>query len=299
MFTPRMTARRKARNWALACGSLPGSRRFSPSSVLIDQLLCLPEPLIPANGFSWIRNMSAVARREPAHRAHDDHVVVRPDGRRLEHRGHLELAGRDLVVARPGRDPEPPQLAVEIHHEREDSLPDRAEVLILELLALRRRGSEQGPPGQDEVRALLREPAIDEEVLLLGPDRRVDPVRGRVPEPAKHPERLPAEGLLRSKQRDLVVERLAGERDVGRRDGQGDAVRLDLEEDRAGDVPGGVAAGLEGRPDAARWERARVGLALDQESPGELGDRVPVRATASGTSRASPRSSRSSARTSG
>ena len=42
----------------MACGSVPGSRRFSPSSVAIDQLLCLPEPLMPANGFSWIRNAS-------------------------------------------------------------------------------------------------------------------------------------------------------------------------------------------------------------------------------------------------
>ena len=42
-LTARMTATRKARNWALACGSLPGSSRFSPSSVAIDQLLCLPD----------------------------------------------------------------------------------------------------------------------------------------------------------------------------------------------------------------------------------------------------------------
>ena len=33
----------------------PGSSRFSPASVLIDQLLCLPEPLTPANGFSCSR----------------------------------------------------------------------------------------------------------------------------------------------------------------------------------------------------------------------------------------------------
>ena len=56
-LTARMTARRKARNCAFAWGSLPGSSRFSPSSVLIDQLLCLPEPLMPANGFSWMRNI--------------------------------------------------------------------------------------------------------------------------------------------------------------------------------------------------------------------------------------------------
>jgi len=53
-----MMAIRNARNWALACGSLPGSSRFSPSSVAIDQLLCLPDPLMPANGFSWMSSIS-------------------------------------------------------------------------------------------------------------------------------------------------------------------------------------------------------------------------------------------------
>ena len=53
--TARMTATQKVRNWALSCGVSPGLSRFSPVSVPIDQLLCLPEPLIPANGFSWNR----------------------------------------------------------------------------------------------------------------------------------------------------------------------------------------------------------------------------------------------------
>ena len=56
VLTARMTPMRNARNCALACGSVPGSSRFSFSSVDIDQLLCLPEPLMPANGFSWMRN---------------------------------------------------------------------------------------------------------------------------------------------------------------------------------------------------------------------------------------------------
>src|SRR5260370_3494699 len=47
-----MTATQKTRNWALSWGVSPGLSRFSPVSVDIDQLLCLPEPLIPANGFS-------------------------------------------------------------------------------------------------------------------------------------------------------------------------------------------------------------------------------------------------------
>src|ERR1700680_3208966 len=53
LATARITAQQKTRNWALSCGVSPGLSRFSPRSVDIDQLLCLPEPLMPANGFSW------------------------------------------------------------------------------------------------------------------------------------------------------------------------------------------------------------------------------------------------------
>ena len=45
-------AARTKRNCALSSGVLPGSSRFSPSSVERDQLLCLPEPFTPAKGFS-------------------------------------------------------------------------------------------------------------------------------------------------------------------------------------------------------------------------------------------------------
>ena len=88
-------------------------------------------------------------------------------------------------------------------------------------------------PVRSEVGPLLGEPAVDEEVLLLRADVREDPAGGRVAEPAQDAERLRAERLLRAEERDLVVERLAGERDVRRRDRHRDAVRLDLEEDRA------------------------------------------------------------------
>ncbi len=132
----------------------------------------------------------AVLLGDPPHRAHHDHVVVRPDRGRLVDRRHLELARGDLVVAGLGRDAEPPELAVEVHHEGQDPLADRAEVLVLELLALGRRGSEQGPAGQEEVGALFGQPAVDEEVLLLRADIREDLADGRVAEPPQNPEGL-------------------------------------------------------------------------------------------------------------
>ena len=46
--------RHASTNWntLLFSGSLPGLNKLIPSSVVSDQLLCLPEPLIPSNGFS-------------------------------------------------------------------------------------------------------------------------------------------------------------------------------------------------------------------------------------------------------
>ena len=58
LLTAAMTAAQKNRNEMFSCGVSPGSSRFRPVSVPIDQLLCLPEPLTPANGFSCSRQTS-------------------------------------------------------------------------------------------------------------------------------------------------------------------------------------------------------------------------------------------------
>ena len=55
LFTAWITAAQKNRKWMLSAGVSPGSSRLLPVSVPIDQLLCLPEPLTPANGFSCRR----------------------------------------------------------------------------------------------------------------------------------------------------------------------------------------------------------------------------------------------------
>ena len=64
--TARTTAQRNTRNCMLVCVSSRGSSRLTPVSVDSDQLLCLPEPLTPAKGFSCMRHMkpwlSAVSR---------------------------------------------------------------------------------------------------------------------------------------------------------------------------------------------------------------------------------------------
>ena len=119
-----------------------------------------------------------------------------------------------------------------------------------------------------------------------------------VAEPAQHAQRLLAQRLLRAQQRDLVVERLAGERDVGRRDRERDAVRLDLEEDRATSRPRRCSRGPRTspgcRPTGTTTRRARPGAGSCPRTRRSSGRRR----SGSGTSRASRPWSRSSARTS-
>ena len=55
LLTAWMTAAQKNRKLMLSAGVSPGSSRLLPESVPIDQLLCLPEPLTPAKGFSCSR----------------------------------------------------------------------------------------------------------------------------------------------------------------------------------------------------------------------------------------------------
>ena len=66
LATARIVATQNTRNCAFSCGLSPGLSRFSPVSVDIDQLLCLPLPLMPANGFSCKQAHEIVLLGPPA-----------------------------------------------------------------------------------------------------------------------------------------------------------------------------------------------------------------------------------------
>ena len=64
----------------------------------------------------------AVALGDGRQDVHREHVLVRRDRDALVHGRELELRRRDLVVPRLDRDPEQPQLALEVHHEVQHAL---------------------------------------------------------------------------------------------------------------------------------------------------------------------------------
>ena len=122
------------------------------------------------------QRLQAVARGHPLQRLHDDHLVIAGDVARLEERGDLVLAGRDLVVAGLDRHAQPIELPLGLGHEGQDPRRDGAEVVVLELLALGRLGAEQGALADQQVGPREVELPVDQEVLLLRADRGVDPV---------------------------------------------------------------------------------------------------------------------------
>ena len=88
----------------------------------------------------------------------------------LEQRRELELVGSDLVVARLHGHAELEQFALDVGHEGEHARVDRAEVVVVELLALWRLRAEERAACDHQVGAFEEVLLVDQEVLLLGPD---------------------------------------------------------------------------------------------------------------------------------
>ncbi len=80
----------------------------------------------------------AVLRRRPLQDLHRHHLVIGGDVGALEDRRDLVLARRDLVVTRLDRHADLVELGFRLGHAGEHALRNRSEVLIFELLTLRR-----------------------------------------------------------------------------------------------------------------------------------------------------------------
>ena len=218
-------------------------------------------------GFFVEEDAEAVLAGHALHQGHQEHVVVDGEVGVLEDGGHFKLVRGDLVVAGFAGDAEFEGLDFEVLHEGGDALRDGAEVVVVHLLVLGGIVAHEGAAGQQEVGTGAEEALVDEEVLLLPAevgghfaDLRVEVVadgrRGLV------------DGFEGAQERGLVVEGFAGVGDEDRGDDEG----VVDDEDRGSRVPGGIAAGFEGRADAAAGEAAGVRLLLDKHLAGEIFD---------------------------
>ena len=221
----------------------------------------------PTEGLFVQQAHHAVAVGDLLHQLHGQLVVVGGDVGGGEDRRQLVLGRGHLVVLGLGQDAQPPQLVVQLLHERLHPGLDDAVVVVLQLLALGRLRAQQRAAGQQQVLAGVHHALIHQEVLLLGAHR--DHRRGAlIAEQLQHPQRLAADGLHAAQQRRLHVQGLAAVAAKGR----GDVEHGVLDEGIARRVPGGVAPGLEGGAQAAGGEGGGVGLAAHQLLAGELHD---------------------------
>ena len=192
-------------------------------------------------------------RGDLLHDLHGELVVVGRDVRRGEDRGELVLRGRDLVVLGLGQDAELPELAVQLLHVLDHPGLDRAEVVVLQFLALGRLCAKERAARVDEVAALVVDVLVDEEVLLLRADGGHDALGRRVAEQAQDAHGLAGELLHGAQERGLLVQRLAAIGAEGRRDAQ----HAVLDEGVGGGVPGGCSRGPQRSRAGRRWGRRR------------------------------------------
>ena len=144
--------------------------QVAPVSVAIDQLLCLPEPLTPANGFSCRRQTSPWRRATFCSTSIVSCLWSQPTFEFSKIGASSYCAGATSLWRVLIGTPSLASSLLDLHHEREHALGDRAEVVVVELLALRRLRAEQRAAGRDQVGPLEVEALVDQEVLLLGAD---------------------------------------------------------------------------------------------------------------------------------
>jgi len=127
-------------------------------------------------------------------------------------------------------------------------------------------GAKEGAAAETQVLPLGVERFVDEEVFLFRADAGGYAAGLGVAKETENPKTLTVDRVHRTEKGSLLVQGLAG---VGAEDG-GDAEGVLLDEGEGGGVPGGVAPGLEGGPEAAGGEGGGVRLAPDQLLAGEL-----------------------------
>ena len=203
---------------------------------------------------------------------HDQLLVIGRDVGGLMHRSDLELARGHLVVAGLRGNTQAVELILDVLHEHLNPLGDGAEVVVVELLPLGRRRAKQAATGELQVRAERHQGVVHQEVLLLRAAAGVDRGDLGLTEQLQHPAGLAVHGCVRAQQRGLLVEGFPGPGDEDRGDAEGHPIGGAHQPSRAGGVPGGVAAGLEGGAQATVREGGAVGLTLHQQLAGEGGD---------------------------
>ena len=202
------------------------------------------------------------------HDLHGELVCVNREVGGAVDRGELVLGRSHLIMAGFSRNPELPQLFVELLHKGRHAGAQGAEIVIVHFLSLGRGRAEQGPSAEAQIRSLEEKLFIDEKIFLLRAYGGKNAGDILIAEQAQDAQGLPVNRLHGAQKRRFLVERLAA---VGA-EGGGDAERAVLDKGRGSGIPGGVASGLKGGAQAAGGKAGGVRLALYKLFAGKVHD---------------------------
>ena len=160
-------------------------------------------------------------------------------------RSQLELVRGNLIVSGLERNAEPQAGDLKLAHELSHACRDGGEVMVLQLLVLRGIVPHQGPACNHQVSPCGVERLVNQEILLL-PSQIGVHLGDLGVKKLDYWNSCIGDGLECFFQGSLVVQSLSG---VGQKDSW-NAKGVILNEDRGCRIPGGVAPGLEGGPDA-------------------------------------------------
>ena len=207
-----------------------------------------------------------VAGGDLLHRLHRELVVVGRNVSGRKDRRQFMLRGRNLVVLGLGQHADLPKLLIQLLHERGDAGLDATEIMVVQLLPLRRLCAEERAPGVDQIPALVINALVDEEIFLLRADRGAHGSDVRMPKQPQNAQRLPVQRLHAAQQRGLFIQGLAAIGAKRRRD----AEHAVFDESVGGRIPRGVAARLKRGAQAAGRKAGCVRLAADELLAGKL-----------------------------
>ena len=249
-------------------GRLPRLQQVQARVGAQGPVVVLARAVHPSEGLFMQQTGKPMLCRHPLHDFHGELVVVGGQVGGGEHGSQLMLARRGLVVFRLGGHAQLPQLLIHLLHERLYPGLQVAKVMVIQFLALGRTRAEQSAAGIDQILALVIQIPVDEEIFLLRPNCRRDLFHVDVSQQPQHALGLPVDRLAGAQQRRFLIQRVAA---VAAKRG-GNAQGAVLDKGVAGGVPGGVAPGLEGRPQSARGEGRSVRLATHQLLAAKLHD---------------------------
>ena len=202
------------------------------------------------------------------HGRHGQLVMIGSDIRGIKNRCQLMLCRCHFVMLRLGIDAITPQGFIQFFHISRYSGLDRAEIVVVQFLTLRRSGTKQGTAAVNQVFALFEHFLIHEEIFLFGADGCFYTSRCRITENTQNTECLYADNLHGTQKRCFLIENFTC---IGAESGR-NTQRTILNEGIGSGVPCGIASCFKGRTNTAGRETRGIRLAFNQFLAGKFHD---------------------------